>query len=123
MLAGVGLRAGQPVDYLAQTGTATEPAGFRTAARVARLAQCWGIGLLTLIDTPGARDDAEAERTAAGTVIGQLLVLLAGLTVPVTSVLIGEGGSGGALALAAAEATWAVPSSCFSVTGPSPPPS
>jgi acyl-CoA carboxylase subunit beta len=118
MLTGVGLRAGRPVAYLAQTGTATEAAGFRAAARVARLAQRWGLGVLTLIDTPGARSDAEAERSAVGTAIGQLLVLLSELTVPVTSVLIGEGGSGGALALAAARATWAVPASYFSVIGP-----
>jgi acyl-CoA carboxylase subunit beta len=118
MLAGVGLREGRPVAYLAQAGTATEAAGFRTAARVARLAQRWGIGVLTLIDTPGARNDAEAERAAVGTAIGELLVLLSELTVPVTSVLIGEGGSGGALALAAARRTWAVPASYFSVIGP-----
>jgi acyl-CoA carboxylase subunit beta len=118
MLTGVGLRKGRPIVYLAQTGTATEAAGFRTAARAARLAQQWGTGVLTLIDTPGARNDAEAERAGVGTAIGQLLVLLSELTVPVTSVLIGEGGSGGALALAAARSTWAVPASYFSVIGP-----
>lgn len=118
MLTGIGLRAGHPMAYLAQTGTATTAAGFRTAARTARLAQRWGIGVLTLIDTPGARNDAEAERAAVGTAIGEMLVLLSELTVPVTSVLIGEGGSGGALALAAADGTWAVPASYFSVIGP-----
>jgi acyl-CoA carboxylase subunit beta len=118
MLTGVGLRAGRPIVYLAQTGRVVQAAGFRTAARVARLAQRWGLGVLTLIDTPGARNDAEAERAAVGTAIGQMLVLLSELTVPVTSVLIGEGGSGGALALAAARATWAVPASYFSVIGP-----
>lgn len=118
MLTGIGLRAGRAVAYLAQTGTATEAAGFRTAARVARLAQRWGLSVLTLIDTSGARDDTAAERAAVGTAIGHLLVLLSELTVPVTSVLIGEGGSGGALALSAAGSTWAVPASYFSVTGP-----
>jgi acyl-CoA carboxylase subunit beta len=118
MLAGFGLRAGRPVAYLAQAGTATKAAGFRTAARVARLAQRWGVGVLTLIDTPGAANDAEAEQGAVGTAIGELLVLLSELTVPVTSVLIGEGGSGGALALAAPGHLWAVPASYFSVIGP-----
>jgi len=118
MLTGIGLRAGQPVAYLAQTGSATTAAGFRTAARVARLAERWGTGVLTLIDTPGAANDAAAERSAVGTAIGELLVLLAELTVPVTSVLIGEGGSGGALALAAAGSTWAAPSSYFTVIAP-----
>ncbi len=118
LLAGVGLRAGRPVAYLAQDGSATTAAGFRTAARVARLAQRWGIGVLTLIDTPGAASDAAAERSAVGTAIGELLMVLAELTVPVTSVLIGEGGSGGALALAAPGRLWAVPSSYFSVIGP-----
>lgn len=118
VLVGIGLRVGRPVAYLAQTGIATEAAGFRTAARVAQLAQRWGISVLTLIDTPGARNDDVAERSAVGTAIGQLLVLLAELTVPVTSVLIGEGGSGGALALAAAHGTWAVPASYFTVIAP-----
>ena len=118
MLTGVGLRAGQPVAYLAKAGTATRAAGFRTAARVARLAERSGIGVLTLIDTPGAANGAAAERSAVGTAIGELIALLAELTVPVTSVLIGEGGSGGALALAAPGATWAVPSSYFTVIGP-----
>jgi acetyl-CoA carboxylase carboxyl transferase subunit beta len=118
LLAGVGLRAGRPLAYLAQDGSATTAAGFRTAARVARLAQRWGTGILTLIDTPGAASDAAAERSAVGTAIGELLMVLAELTVPVTSVLIGEGGSGGALALAAPGHLWAVPSSYFSVIGP-----
>ena len=118
LLAGVGLRDGRPLVYLAQDGSATTAAGFRTAARVARLAQRWGTGLLTLIDTPGAASDAAAEQSAVGTAIGALLMVLAELTVPVTSVLVGEGGSGGALALAAPGRLWAVPSSYFSVIGP-----
>ncbi len=118
LLAGVGLHAGRPVAYLAQTGTATRAAGFRTAERVARLAQRWGTGVLTLIDTPGAANGPDAEQEAVGTAIGLLLVLLSELTVPVTSVLIGEGGSGGALALATAHGTWAAQASYFSVIGP-----
>ncbi|MFG3493993.1 carboxyl transferase domain-containing protein [Streptomyces sp. NPDC047928] len=118
MLCGVGLRDGRPVVYAAQCGTATRPAGFRTAARVIRLADRLGIPVLTLIDTPGAANDAEAERAGAGPAIAEVFAAVAAARVPVTSLLIGEGGSGGALALAAPDNTWATPDSYFSVIAP-----
>ncbi|MFD5429215.1 carboxyl transferase domain-containing protein, partial [Streptomyces sp. NPDC127084] len=66
MLCGFGLREGRTVAYAAQAGTATRPAGYRTAARLVRLADRLGIPVLTLVDTPGAANDAEAEREGAG---------------------------------------------------------
>ena len=54
LLCGFGLRGGRAVAYAAQCGTATRPAGYRTAARVVRLADRLGIPVLTLVDTPGA---------------------------------------------------------------------
>ncbi|MYR75596.1 MULTISPECIES: carboxyl transferase domain-containing protein [unclassified Streptomyces] len=118
MLCGVGLRAGRPVAYAAQCGTATRPAGYRTAARVIRLADRLGLPVLTLIDTPGAANDAEAERTGAGAAIAEVFAAVAGARVPVTSLVIGEGGSGGALALAAPDNTHVTADSYFSVIAP-----
>ncbi|WP_281259490.1 carboxyl transferase domain-containing protein, partial [Streptomyces glaucescens] len=106
------------VAYAAQTGTATRPAGFRTATRLIRFADRLGIPVLTLVDTPGAANDAEAERQGAGAAIAELFGAVAGARTPLTTLVIGEGGSGGALALAAPGNTWATPDSYFSVIAP-----
>lgn len=113
---GFGRREGRTIAFAAQCGTATRPAGFRTAARLVRLADRLGIPVLTLVDTPGAANDAAAER--AGAAIADTFAALATARVPVTSLLIGEGGSGGALALAAPDRLWATPDSYFSVIAP-----
>jgi len=115
---GFGSRAGVTVAYAAQCGTATLPSGFRTAARLVRLADRLRIPVLTLVDTPGAANDAAAERAGAGPAIADLFGAIAGATVPVTTLVIGEGGSGGALAFAAPGRTWVTPDSFFSVTSP-----
>ncbi|MFJ4537960.1 carboxyl transferase domain-containing protein [Streptomyces tibetensis] len=118
MLCGFGTHEGRTVAYAAQTGTATRPAGYRTAARLIRLADRLGIPVLTLVDTPGAANDAEAERHGAGAAIADLFGAVAGARTPMTTLVIGEGGSGGALALAAPGNTWATPDSYFSVIAP-----
>ncbi|MFE4047952.1 carboxyl transferase domain-containing protein [Streptomyces sp. YIM B13518] len=118
MLCGFGEREGRTVAYAAQTGTATRPAGYRTAARLVRLADRLGIPVLTLVDTPGAANDAEAERQGAGAAIADLFGAVAAARTPVTTLVVGEGGSGGALALAAPGNTWATPDSYFSVIAP-----
>jgi acetyl-CoA carboxylase carboxyl transferase subunit beta len=118
MLCGFGERDGRTVAYAAQTGTATRPAGYRTAARLIRLADRLGIPVLTLVDTPGAANDAAAERQGAGPAIAEVFGAVAAARVPVTTLVIGEGGSGGALALAAPGNTWATPDSYFSVIAP-----
>ncbi|MER7396791.1 carboxyl transferase domain-containing protein [Streptomyces sp. NPDC000151] len=115
---GFGHRAGRTVAYAAQCGTATRPAGFRTAARLVRLADRLGIPVLTLVDTPGAANDAAAEQSGAGAAIADLFAAMAAARTPLTSLLIGEGGSGGALALAAPGRLWATPDSYFSVIAP-----
>ncbi|MFG2473716.1 carboxyl transferase domain-containing protein [Streptomyces fagopyri] len=109
---------GRTVAYAAQCGTATRPAGYRTAARLIRLAGRLGIPVLTLVDTPGAANDARAEREGAGSAIADLFAAVATARTPVTTLVIGEGGSGGALALAAPDNTWATPDSYFSVIAP-----
>ncbi|MCX3058677.1 carboxyl transferase domain-containing protein [Streptomyces beihaiensis] len=118
MRCGFGEREGRTVAYAAQCGTATTPAGYRTAIRLLRLAGRLGVPVLTLVDTPGAANDAAAERAGAGAAIAGLFAAVAESPVPVTSLVIGEGGSGGALALAAPGATWVAPDAYFSVIAP-----
>ncbi|MFD5199762.1 carboxyl transferase domain-containing protein [Streptomyces sp. NPDC058375] len=119
LLCGFGLRAdGRPVAYVAQCGTATRPAGYRAAARTIRLADRLGVPVLTLVDTPGAANDAEAERAGAGAAIADTFAAIAAARVPVTTLVIGEGGSGGALALAAPGNTHVTVDSNFSVIAP-----
>ncbi|MEC3980242.1 carboxyl transferase domain-containing protein [Amycolatopsis sp. H20-H5] len=115
---GFGRRGGRVIAYAAQCGTPTSPSGFRIAARLVRLASRLGVPVLTLVDTPGAANDAAAERSGAGPAIAELFEAVATAAVPITTLVIGEGGSGGALAFAAPGATWVTPDSYFSVTSP-----
>ncbi|MFJ8852407.1 carboxyl transferase domain-containing protein [Streptomyces sp. NPDC102437] len=118
LLCGFGRREGRSIAYVAQCGTATRPAGYRTAARVIRLADRIGVPVLTLVDTPGAANDAAAEQAGAGAAIADAFAAIAEARVPVTTLVIGEGGSGGALALAAPGNTHVTRDSYFSVIAP-----
>ncbi|MFJ9754675.1 carboxyl transferase domain-containing protein [Streptomyces sp. NPDC101149] len=118
MLCGFGSHDGRTIAYAAQTGAATRPAGYRTASRLIRLADTLSIPVLTLVDTPGAANDAEAERHGAGAAIADLFAAVATVRTPLTTLVIGEGGSGGALAPAAPGNTWVTPDSYFSVIAP-----
>ncbi|MFS8097239.1 acetyl-CoA carboxylase [Lentzea alba] len=118
VLCGFGSRDGQTIAYAAQCGTATQPAGFRTAARLVRLADRLGIPVLTLVDTPGAANDVQAEKAGIGAAIADMFTAVAAARVPVTTLLIGEGGSGGALAFAAPDRTWVTPDSYLAVISP-----
>ncbi|GAA4882806.1 carboxyl transferase domain-containing protein [Saccharopolyspora cebuensis] len=118
MLCGLGMREGRPVAFAAQTGTANTAAGFRTAARLIRLADQLGIPVLTLVDTPGAANDGAAERAGVGPAIAEVFTAVAEARVPITTLVVGEGGSGGALALAAPERTWITPDAYFAVIAP-----
>ncbi len=118
MLCGFGLRDGRAIAYAAQTGTATRPAGFRAATRLVRTADRLGIPVLTLVDTPGAAADPDAEREGVGPALAELFATIAGARVPVTTLVIGEGGSGGALALCSTDRVWIAPDAYFSVIAP-----
>ena len=74
--------------------------------------------VICLVDTPGAFCGLEAEERGQGEAIAKNLYTLAGLTVPVLSVVIGEGGSGGALALAVADEVWMLEHSVYSILSP-----
>jgi acetyl-CoA carboxylase carboxyl transferase subunit beta len=118
MLCGIGRRGGRAIAFAAQTGTANTPAGFRTAARLVRLASRFALPVLTLVDTPGAANDVAAERAGVGAAIAELFAAVAEARVPITTLVIGEGGSGGALALSSPEHTWITPDAYFSVIAP-----
>ncbi|MGY6653394.1 carboxyl transferase domain-containing protein [Amycolatopsis sp. TRM77291] len=118
ILCGFGVRGGRPIAFAAQNGTATTPGGFRTATRLIRLAGRLGLPVLTLVDTPGAAADPAAETAGAGNAIAELFGAIAAAEVPVTTLVIGEGGSGGALALCSADRIWLTPDACFSVIAP-----
>ncbi len=118
MLCGFGRRDGRTIAYVAQTGTPNRPPGFRTAARVIRLASRLGIPILTLVDTPGAANDEAAERGGIGAAIADAFAAVAEARVPVTTLVIGEGGSGGALAIASPDRLFMAPDSYFAVIAP-----
>ncbi|MEU5850697.1 carboxyl transferase domain-containing protein [Saccharopolyspora shandongensis] len=118
MICGFGDHDGRTVAFAAQAGTANTPAGFRTAARLIRLADQLGVPVLTLVDTPGAANDAAAEHGGIGPAIAEVFAAVADARVPVTTLVIGEGGSGGALALAAPERTWITADGYFAVIAP-----
>ena len=75
------------------------PEGFRKAQRIMALAERYGLPLVTFIDTPGAYPGVDAEERGQSEAIARSISLMAGLQVPFVSVIIGEGGSGGALAI------------------------
>lgn len=94
------------------------PSGYRKAARLMRLAEKLRLPVVTLVDTPGAYPGADAEEQGQAVAIAENLRLMASLTVPVVTVIIGEGGSGGALALAVANRVLAFTSAVYSVISP-----
>ncbi|WP_340682685.1 acetyl-CoA carboxylase, carboxyltransferase subunit beta [Amycolatopsis coloradensis] len=94
------------------------PAGYRKAIRLMRLAAKLGIPVVTLVDTPGAHPGPEAERTGQSNAIAECLRVMGGLPVPVVTVITGEGGSGGALALAVADRVLLCENATYSVISP-----
>jgi acyl-CoA carboxylase subunit beta len=115
---GFGARDGATVGYIAQTGQPTTAAGFRTATRLVTLATRFRRPVLTLVDTPGASAMPGDEAAGVGPAIAELLVGLASAQVPVTSVVVGEGVSGGAIALASPASLWLAPGGYLAVTTP-----
>jgi acyl-CoA carboxylase subunit beta len=115
---GFGRRDGTTIAYIAQTGQAATAAGFRTATRLLGLASRFGRPVLTLIDTPGAAAAPADEAAGVGPAIAELFAAVASCPVPVTSVVIGEGVSGGALALASPTDLWIARDGYLAVTAP-----
>ncbi len=94
------------------------PEGYRKALRLMRLAERFRLPILTFIDTPGAYPGIGAEERGQSEAIGRNLFEMAGLKVPIICTVIGEGGSGGALAVAVGDATMMLQYSIYSVISP-----
>ena len=94
------------------------PEGYRKALRLMKMAEKFGIPVLTLIDTPGAYPGLEAEERGQGEAIARNLIEMAGLKTQIIAVIIGEGGSGGALGLGVADRVYALENSYYSVISP-----
>ena len=94
------------------------PEGYRKAQRLMKQAEKFGRPILTFVDTPGAYPGLEAEARGQGEAIASSLALMSALEVPVITVVIGEGGSGGALALAVANRVLMLENAVYSVLSP-----
>jgi len=94
------------------------PEGYRKAQRLMKLADNFHLPVITLIDTPGAYPGVDAEARGQAEAIARSIEICIGLKVPVVSVIIGEGGSGGAMALAAANKVLMQEHAIYSVISP-----
>ncbi|MEZ4443460.1 MAG: acetyl-CoA carboxylase carboxyltransferase subunit alpha [Polyangiaceae bacterium] len=94
------------------------PEGYRKAIRLFELADKFGLPIVTLIDTPGAYPGIGAEERGQSEAIGASIACMARVKVPVVAVIIGEGGSGGALALGVANRVLVLEFGCYSVISP-----
>jgi acetyl-CoA carboxylase carboxyl transferase subunit alpha len=94
------------------------PEGYRKALRLMRLAEKFGIPVLTFIDTPGAYPGIDAEERGQSEAIGRNLYVMAELRVPIIVTVIGEGGSGGALAIGVGDVVQMLQYSTYSVISP-----
>jgi acetyl-CoA carboxylase carboxyl transferase subunit alpha len=94
------------------------PEGYRKAERLMRLAEKFGLPLFTFVDTPGAYPGIGAEERGQSEAIGRNLYVMAELKTPIITTIIGEGGSGGALAIAVADTVMMLQFSTYSVISP-----
>lgn len=127
---GIALYHGKPVTILGHRKGKTleenlhcnfgmpNPEGYRKALRIMRAAEKFGRPVITFIDTPGAYPGITAEENGQGAAIADCLATMSALTVPVISVVTGEGGSGGALALGVANSVLMLENAVYSVLSP-----
>ena len=94
------------------------PEGYRKAMRLYRLAEKFHLPLITLVDTPGAYPGPEGEERGQAEAIAQAILLMARLETPVIVLILGEGGSGGALALGVGDVVLAMQNAIYSVISP-----
>jgi acetyl-CoA carboxylase carboxyl transferase subunit alpha len=95
-----------------------KPEGYRKAQRLMRMAEKFSLPVVTLIDTPGAYPGVGAEERGQSEAIAQSLYLMSGLKTPIISVVIGEGGSGGALAIGVGDRLLMLQYGIYSVISP-----
>jgi len=130
IIGGIGLFQGIPVTIIGQVKGKTleenmkhnfgmpHPEGYRKALRLAKQAEKFGRPIITFIDTPGAYPGVGAEERGQAEAIAMNLMTFMELTVPIVAVVIGEGGSGGALALSIADRIMMLEHSIYSVLSP-----
>jgi len=94
------------------------PEGYRKAMRLFRLAERLGLPVVTFVDTPGASPDAASEERGQAEAIASSIQLMTGLRTPIVTVITGEGGSGGALAIAVGDVILALENAIYSVISP-----
>jgi acetyl-CoA carboxylase carboxyl transferase alpha subunit len=94
------------------------PEGYRKALRLMKQAEKFGRPIICIVDTPGAYPGIGAEERGQGEAIAKNLAEMSALKVPILSIVIGEGGSGGALALAVANEVWMMENSIYSILSP-----
>jgi acetyl-CoA carboxylase carboxyl transferase subunit alpha len=94
------------------------PEGYRKAMRLMKLAEKFALPIFTFVDTPGAFPGLDAEERGQSEAIGHSLAVMAQLKVPIIATIIGEGGSGGALAIAVGDAVLMLQYSTYSVISP-----
>ena len=94
------------------------PEGYRKSLRLMKQAEKFGRPIICIVDTPGAYCGIEAEERGQGQAIAQNIYEMSALQVPVLSLMIGEGGSGGALALAVANEVWMLENATYSILSP-----
>ena len=95
-----------------------KPEGYRKALRLMKLAEKFGLPVFTFVDTPGAYPGIDAEERGQSEAIGRNLYAMAGLRTPIITTIIGEGGSGGALAIAVGDVTLMLQYATYSVISP-----
>lgn len=130
IISGIGLLKGMPVtvigiekgretaDKIKRNFGSPYPEGYRKALRQMKLAEKFGRPVICFVDTAGAFCGIEAEERGEGQAIAENLAEMMGLRVPIISIVIGEGGSGGALALAVADRVWMLENAYYSVVSP-----
>lgn len=130
IIGGLALLDGQPITVIGiQKGRNTKenigrnfgmpsPEGYRKTLRLMKQAEKFQRPIITFIDTPGAFCGVEAEERGQGEAIARNLLEMAALKVPVLSIVIGEGGSGGALALGVGNEVWMLENAIYSILSP-----
>ncbi|MCM3885085.1 carboxyl transferase domain-containing protein [Frankia sp. R82] len=113
-----GPRTAVVVALGASRGSAPGPAGYRLLSRAARLAGKLGVGLITLVDTPGAASGPAAETAGIAAAIGDAMAAVLTCPSPTVAIVHGEGGSGGALAATVTDVVVMTPHSYFTALSP-----
>ena len=115
----VGIQKGKNLqDNLSRNFGQPHPEGYRKALRLMKQAEKFGRPVVTFINTAGAYPGVGAEERGQGEAIARNLMEMSDLKVPIIAIIIGEGGSGGALALAVADKVWMLENSIYAVLSP-----